>query len=612
MDNESHAKLSEERHRDREEAVAAAERLNRLCDDSARLDSRVKALVDAERLKDMMNDADRINSRTQDRAALDSLESTIETSARMDSRVSDLSAAEGLNSLVDEAEEYALSLEESIKVSEQAMAFRASLPADDPLSTKFRVMTYAEQACAKDEAIFRDWQRVLQDPPVVNDRTYDDIINVVDYKTELKGVHQFRYEATDDADDFQKNMLELYHGGFMCEGEDKAYRITRRIHGGPLFHYISNCKELKDLKHFMTELYGFWKETTKPYREALVATSSVSDASPTSAESVEHHGKVQEFCARISKADARTFTGDNANHSSLSCIYEMHRVADATEEDAANDAATVRQKIGKIHSRVLNLGSYFADSHKSRRKPFNFDGEDEAPPPAAVDGNVLCLIDATSSLFAKHPNQDLSNYLVEFVEVFATAALYPTIAICPSIDCLGDSNYQRDDARFFNTVQHIVIKIIDGKFRRAMSDQIRDEKKYSEEEWEELIKLTKWIHQNCLDRPSQNYYVPVNRKEYLEKIGFHRILKENTVQNIEWMKNLQDLRNHAVVCGFKKFPTKRLRDWVNKQRRRLGEGGDQVKTGELRKKNQWRVDLLNSINFPWQRGGESGIGVRHY
>lgn len=153
-------------------------------------------------------------------------------------------------------------------IAKQAMAFRASLPDTDPESPNFNYksikdMSEGERLAEKDKHILADWERVLKDPPVISGRIYNDIINTADYETELAGKHQFRYEPTDDADDFQKKMLELYHGGFMYAGKDKAYRVTRRINGGPLFHYISNCEELAELKTFMTELYGFWKKHSK-------------------------------------------------------------------------------------------------------------------------------------------------------------------------------------------------------------------------------------------------------------------------------------------------------------------------------------------------------------
>ena len=141
----------------------------------------------------------------------------------------------------------------------------------------------------------------------------------------------------------------------------------------------------------------------------------------TSAKSVQHHKKVEAFCERVSKADAREHTQDNTQRQELSCIYEMHRVADDDEDDFSS--AMIRRKIGKIHSDVNSITSYFRDSKASRRNPFMYDEEDESPPHTAVDGNILCFIERDGTLFDRSKYLDLSNYLVEFVEVFTTAAL---------------------------------------------------------------------------------------------------------------------------------------------------------------------------------------------
>ena len=335
----------------------------------------------------------------------------------------------------------------------------------------------------------------------------------------------------------------------------------------------------------------------EPYRIALVDESSISDESlVTSAKSFQHHKKVKIFCERVSKANAREYRTDNSEKQQLSCVYKMHRVAD--EDDDAN-SATVRQKIGKIHSKVRSLANYFDDSNWKRRIPFKYDEEDESPPPTAIDGNVLCFIGREGTLFNKAKYPDLSNYLVEFIEVFTTAALFPTITICPSIDQLGDSSFRRDDPKFFATVQRIVHLIGMNKFQTVHKSRRanRDAEKYSEKEWEELIDLTNWMNTN-ITVPSNKGELFPNRADYLEMIGFDRILRENDTKNHEWMTNFTSLKNHARVHGFqnwsdKKTGGKKLHKWFRNQKREFVRGA-------LKKaKYQWRYDLLNSINFPW-------------
>ena len=134
----------------------------------------------------------------------------------------------------------------------------------------------------------------------------------------------------------------------------------------------------------------------------------------------------------------------------------MHRNADNNDNDRHEDT-NIQLKIGKFHSIVRNLRQYFeedrkADKHRKadqRRKPFKFEKEEESPPPTAIEGNIICFIDRDASLFNKSKYPDLSNYVVEFFEIFTTGALFPTIRICPSIEKLGDMCYNKDDPKVF-------------------------------------------------------------------------------------------------------------------------------------------------------------------
>lgn len=254
----------EERRKVLAKRKADADALDALVAESERQAERMQRRLDADKLDEVVAEGERLILRQERRAAADRLDADVVEGDRAARRMEQRAQADELDELVEEGEERILSLEESLLLSEQARAFRASLPDFDPESPNFNVesikdLTRGEILAKKNKRILEDWERVLKDPPSINGHTYNDIINTADYKTELAGKHQFRYEATDDADDFQVKMLELYHGGFMHTGEDEAYRITRRIHGGPLFHYISNCEELDELKEFMTELYKFWK-----------------------------------------------------------------------------------------------------------------------------------------------------------------------------------------------------------------------------------------------------------------------------------------------------------------------------------------------------------------
>lgn len=318
-----------------------------------------------------------------------------------------------------------------------------------------------------------------------------------------------------------------------------------------------------------------------------------------STESVQHHKKVRKFCERISKADAREHEEDNSKREELSCTHEMHRVADDSKNNDDNNSATIRSKIGKIHSTVKSF-SYFRSSKTARRNPFKYDKEDKSPPSAAVDGNILCFIERDGTLFDRSKLVYLSNYLVEFIEVFTTAALCPTISICPSIDQLGDSIGARDDPRFFAKVQRIVHLIGMGKFLAVNNPKSlkRDAEEYSEKEWEELINLTKWVSRSITTLLNKGDLYP-NRAEYLESIGFFRMFRETTPEIQKWMRMFKGLKDHAAKHGFKNYEKSKegghkLRSWLNNQRL-------DFRSGKLKStKHRWKSDLLNSIQFPWQ------------
>ena len=137
--------------------------------------------------------------------------------------------------------------------------------------------------------------------------------------------------------------------------------------------------------------------------------------------------------------------------------------------------------------------------------------------------------------------------------------------------------------------------------------QVRDELcKYSDEEWDELIVLRAWYYNNCKN-PLECGELSPNRAEYLQQIGFFRIVSRNQSQastrSTKWMDTFNNVRNHAMQYGFKDWEEteggETLYKWCRKQRNKLKSGGVQVKTAKLQEKNQWRIDVLNSIGFPW-------------
>ena len=283
------------------------------------------------------------------------------------------------------------------------------------------------------------------------------------------------------------------------------------------------------------------------------------------------------------------------------------------EDTSAADALLTAA--GNLEERILSLeesaklseqnmalraelaASYF-NENASRRNPFTVDGEDEAPPPDSVDGNIFFVMNAPGTLFDRRSYRHLSNYLIEFVEGIVTAAMFPTLRICPSISMLGDASFGTDDPKFFDTCRFLVNKIIDGKFAVARGQQ-KKPSNFSDKEWAEATTLSDWYYDN-IHKPRKNGSLLPHREEFLERMGFDRIFKMNFSKNATWMKNFRDVKNHADEKGFRDWPTKKMTSWAGEQRRVLGTGGCQVKTAELRAKHQWKIDLLNSIGFPWE------------
>ena len=321
--------------------------------------------------------------------------------------------------------------------------------------------------------------------------------------------------------------------------------------------------------------------SAKPYREYLLASS---DDSPTSAKSVEHHDRVREFCEQVSKEGAEEYALEHTTLEALTCIYYMYRLEDA-----------VLAKIGKIHSVVESLRNYFHRNNRDRRRPFIRDGESESPPPAAIKGHILCFINRNGTLFNKS-RPYLSNYLVEFVETFLTAALFPSIEICPSIGKLGDVVGLPDDPRFFATVQKILSMIGEDKFQFVTNPDVdvRDPTKHSPEEWNQLITLSAWYNGNILT-PRREGSMSEIREEYLQEVGFDRIVHESRKGTTSWRESFSKLKKHILQYGFKdwgKSPGgRKLIDWSSYQRKFLKN-----KRGT---KHQWRIDLLDSVGFPW-------------
>jgi len=268
----------------------------------------------------------------------------------------------------------------------------------------------------------------------------------------------------------------------------------------------------------------------------------------------------------------------------LTCIYYMYRLEDA-----------VLAKIGKIHSVVESLRNYFHRNNRDRRRPFIRDGESESPPPAAIKGHILCFINRNGTLFNKS-RPYLSNYLVEFVETFLTAALFPSIEICPSIGKLGDVVGLPDDPRFFATAQKILSMSGEDKFQFVNNPDVdvRDPTKHSPEEWNQLITLSAWYCKNILE-PRREGRMSEIREEYLQEVGFDRIAHESRKGTTRWRESFSKLKKHILQYGFKdwgKSPGgRKLKDWSCVQRKCLKN-----KRGT---KYQWRIDLLDSVGFPW-------------
>ena len=255
----------EERRRSRDAATRSLEELQAEINETERIDEREKDRANTRRLDAEISSASAIHERQLGHADAAGLQREVAVTSRAASRADDSASAKDLEELAKEADELSLTIEQTMKLRAQAKAFRDGLDATEGLSTEFRVMSFSEQMAEKDRLILEYWDRVRKDHRdliTFVGRVFDDIVNTADYHTKLANKTHFRYDTKSD-DEFVLKMLELYHGSFMYPGEKEAYRVTRRINGGPLFEYISICPELKELKESLLELYKFWKETSK-------------------------------------------------------------------------------------------------------------------------------------------------------------------------------------------------------------------------------------------------------------------------------------------------------------------------------------------------------------
>ena len=80
---------------------------------------------------------------------------------------------------------------------------------------------------------------------------------------------------------------------------------------------------------------------------------------------------------------------------------------------------------------------------------------------------------------------------------------------------------------------------------------------------------------------------------YLEKIGFHRIVHEVGTRNQMFMETFRNLKSHVLINGWGNWQGgDSLKSFSGNQRKKLAH-----RRGE--EKIQWKVDLLDSIGFPW-------------
>ena len=118
-----------EREARAKQLIASAEELDRTA-------TRLERLNAAATLNASAAEAERCARLHEQRAAAQRLEEEAEEMEHASTRMERAMAAAELDALSDETEELILSLEESSKRAAQAMAFRASLLADDPSELK--------------------------------------------------------------------------------------------------------------------------------------------------------------------------------------------------------------------------------------------------------------------------------------------------------------------------------------------------------------------------------------------------------------------------------------------------------------------------------------------
>ena len=130
----------------------------------------------------------------------------------------------------------------------------------------------------------------------------------------------------------------------------------------------------------------------------------------------------------------------------VSIIYN----AKSVKKNAGDDEF---QKVGKVFSKCRSFAMYKASGKggDSRRKPLGRPGT--IPTPDEVSGYILFDFTGLDTLFSYNGldhDKSVGDFLLQFLEAFVTALLFPSLDICPSMSQYGDGGInQRDDPKWF-------------------------------------------------------------------------------------------------------------------------------------------------------------------
>ena len=309
---------------------------------------------------------------------------------------------------------------------------------------------------------------------------------------------------------------------------------------------------------------------------------------------------VSAFARNVSRASPRaspthTLPPPTTGSTNVYVLFsEKHVVAIAAigNDDAAAHVNVNHQKIG-IANLVLSLSQYFQQSGTKRRAPLQPRANPTEPDDVVVtvlveltDESILCPRDLTMQ------EQLVKEFLMQVCEMMLTCLFVGSIEDCPGIGMYGTFlSWERDDAKFEQIFQELRVSALLGE-EPASSSHMRNPGGSPR-----LKILSSWYN-NTMNKYN-NGSLFKERRNLLDEHNFKTTNYGRRTKEDEWKQSfyicVRYLRannfcyppDHGTKC--KSEIEKFVANFIKKSRTRVDSGDE----------GNWKVEMLNSINFVW-------------